>query len=112
MRKTMNYRTLGWILGGMAAVFLILYLITGRQLSERSQQSSALQVTLTRLEEGNKAMETELEQVGTEEYVVSSAMTNFAFMNRNDLRFRFTNPEALYAYTEEELGILMEETSD
>ena len=50
--------------------------------------------------------------VDTDDYVVTSAMTNYAFMNRNDLRFRFTNPEALYAYTEEELKILMDEIAD
>ena len=58
------------------------------------------------------AMEAELRLVDTEDYIVSSAMNNFAFMNRNDLRFQFTNPEALYAYTEEELEILMAETAE
>ena len=57
-------------------------------------------------------MEAELKLVDTEDYIVSSAMTNFAFMNKNDLRFQFTNPEALYAYTESELKILMDEISD
>jgi PAS domain-containing protein len=50
--------------------------------------------------------------VDTEEYIVSSAVTQYAFMNRNDLRFRITNPEALYAYTENELKILMDELAD
>lgn len=112
MKKTMNYRTMAWIAGGMVAIFLILYGIGASRLEEKKQEVSALQGTLTQLESGNTAMEGELSQVETEEYVVASAMTNYAFMNRNDLRFRFSNPEALYAYTEEELKILMEETTD
>jgi hypothetical protein len=30
-------------------------------------------------------------------------------VNRNDIRFEYTNPEALYAYTEGEIAILMDE---
>jgi N utilization substance protein A len=64
------------------------------------------------VEDENKEMEAELKLVDTEEYIVSSAVTQYAFMNRNDLRFRITNPEALYAYTENELKILMDELAD
>ena len=64
------------------------------------------------MEEQNKEMNAELSLVGTEDYIVTSAMTNYAFMNKNDLRFQFTNPEALYAYTEDELKILMDEMAD
>ena len=112
MKKMMNWRQFLWTVGLLLAVFLVLFLILHSQLTGRRQQESALRMTLTRLEEENQAMDTQLKQVDTEEYVVSSAMTNYAFMNRNDLRFQFTNPDALYAYTEDEIKILMDELAD
>ena len=112
MQNTMNYRSFLWIIGAMAAVFLILFLILSGQATEKRQQETALNVTLNRLEEANKEMENRLKLVETEDYVVTSAMNNYAFINRNDLRFQLTNPEALYAYTEDELKILMDEMSD
>ena len=96
----------------MLVVFLVLFLILNARLNENRGEINNRRVTLTRLEDENKQMRTQLEQIGTENYIVSSAMNNYSFMNRNDLRFRFTNAEALYAYTEEEMKILMDEMAD
>ncbi|MBP3719963.1 MAG: hypothetical protein J6J41_01395 [Clostridia bacterium] len=112
MRSTMNYRRFFWIVGLMGVVFLALHWILSSRLGAGRQEESTMTVTLNRLEEENKAMEAELRLVDTEDYIVSSAMTNYAFMNKNDLRFQFVNPEALYAYTESELKILMDEMAD
>ena len=108
----MRYRRFLTLAGLMAAVFLILYLLLRGQVTEKRQEEETLRVALTRMEENNKEMDARLKLVDTEDYVVNSAMTNYAFMNKNDLRFRFTNPEALYAYTEEELKILMDEDAE
>ena len=81
-------------------------------MNQTREQENALRATLTRLEEQNKTMNDELNLVGTEDFIVTSARTNYAFMNKDDLRFQFTNPEALYAYTKEELKILMDEMAD
>ena len=112
MRKAMNFRSFFWALGILCALFLGLFLILSGKLNEKQQQENALRMTLNRLEEENKEIEAELKLVDTEDYVVTSAMTNYAFMNKNDLRFQFTNPEALYAYTESELKIMMDELAD
>ncbi|MBQ3705071.1 MAG: hypothetical protein II888_01325 [Clostridia bacterium] len=112
MQKTMNFRTFFWALGILCALFLGLFLILSGKMNEKQQQENALRMTLNRLEEENKEIEAELKLVDTEDYVVTSAMTNYAFMNKNDLRFQFTNPEALYAYTESELKIMMDELAD
>ena len=112
MQNSMNWRRFGWIAGILAAVFLVFFLLLHRQVSESRRTETALRVTLTRMEEQNKEMNAELNLVGTEDYIVTSAMSNYAFMNKNDLRFQFTNPEALYAYTEEELKILMDEMAE
>ena len=112
MRPTMNWRRFGWLAGGLLAGFLIIFLLLHTQVSRSRQEESALQITLTLAEEQNREMNAQLNQVGTENYIVTSAMTNYAFMNKDDLRFQFSNPEALYAYTEEELKILMDEMAD
>lgn len=108
----MNFRKFGWIVGSMLAVFGLLFWFLSGRLGAKQQEENALRVTLTRMEDENKEMEAEMKLVDTEEYIVSSAVTQYAFMNRNDLRFRVTNSEALYAYTEGELKILMDEMAD
>ncbi len=112
MEKVMNKKGFLLILGIMAAAFLAFYLVLGSQLNQKRDQENALRVSLTRLEETNTELKNQLSLVGTEDYIVSSAMTNYAYMSRNDLRFEYTNPEALYAYTEEELKILMDEIAE
>ncbi len=109
MRQTMNYRLLFWILGILLTVFLIVFFLFSGRLGETRQQETALRETLTSLEEENREIEAQLRLADSEDYIVSSAMTEYAFMNKNDLRFQFTNPEALYAYTEEELRIYFDE---
>ena len=112
MKKTVNYRQFAWMLGVVIVVFAVLYGIATHHLTETQAEETNLRATLTQLEDQNTTMENQLKLVGTDDYIVSSAMNNYAFMNKEDLRFQFTNPDALYAYTEEELGILMAETAE
>ena len=112
MRKVMNYRRFLWTAGFMLVLFLVLFSLLSSRLNARQEEETALRRTLIRLEDENASLDAQLQLVDTEDYIVSSAMTNYAFMNRNDLRFQFTNPEALYAYTEQELKILMDEMAD
>ena len=112
VQSIINWRKFGWAAGILLGIFLVIFLVLHASLNEARQQQSALQATLTQLEETNKVMNEELNLVGTEDFIVNSARTNYAFMNKDDLRFQFTNPEALYAYTEEEIKILMDEMAD
>jgi len=112
MQKTMNKRGFLLVVAGMLAVFGVIYGLLCGQLNESREKESALRVTLTRTQEENTEMNAKLSEVGTEDYIVSSAMTNYSFMNKDDIRFQFSNPEALYAYTEDELKILMDEMAD
>ena len=43
---------------------------------------------------------------------VSSAMENYSYVQKDDIRFEYSNPEALYTYSEEELRILIDEMAD
>ena len=50
--------------------------------------------------------------VGTDEYIMSSAVKDYSYVKKDAIRFEFTNPEVLYAYSETELQILMDEMND
>ena len=109
MRKTMTFRGFIILLVLMLAVFLTLHLILQNRQREGSQQEAILQEALSRLEDEDRNLTAQLKVVGTDDYIVSSAIRDYAYVNRNDIRFEYTNPEALYAYTEGEIAILMDE---
>ena len=100
------------LLGLILAVFLCLHMILKGDLSRKAEEENALRIALTRLQEEEKDLKAELSIVGTEDYIVSSARENYSYVNKDDIRFVFTNPEALYTYTEEELRILVDEMAD
>ena len=112
MRKTMTIRGFIVILCLVMAVFLTLHLIMKGDLSRKAAEENELKQALSRLQEEEKDLKGELNIVGTEEYIVSSARGNYAYVSRDDIRFEFSNPEALYTYTEEELRILVDEMAD
>ena len=108
MRKVMNLRGFLLILALLLAAFLIVHPILRGKYNEKAGEENALQARLLQLEDENR----QLEIVGTKDYIVTSAMENYSYINKDDIRFEFTNPEALYAYTEDEIRILMDEMAD
>lgn len=112
MYKTMNLKGFLLILGIMLLIFLILHTVLKGSVDEKAEKEKELRVQLTKLEEENKKLSNKLNSVGTEEYIMSSAVKDFSYVRKNAIRFEFTNPEALYAYSEDELQILMDEMSD
>ena len=109
MRKTMTFRGFVFLLALILLVFLPLHLILSKRNHEESEQEQMLREAMSHLETENRDLNAQLQVVGTDDYIVSSAIRDYSFMNRNDIRFEFTNPEALYAYTQEEIEILMSE---
>ena len=112
MHKVMNLKGFLLILALMLAAFLIIHPILWGRYSEKAEREADLRLTLAQLEDENRELTNQLNIVGTKDYIVSSAMENYSYMNKDDIRFEFTNPEALYAYTEEEIRILMDEMVD
>lgn len=112
MYRTMNLKGFVLILGLILAVFLTAHLLLKSEGNRQSDTERTLRVTLTRVEEKHKNLGTDLRVVGTDDYIVTSAMQNYAYVNKDDIRFEFTNPEALYAYTDEEVRIMTEELAD
>ncbi len=112
MQKTMTVKGFAVILALVLAVFMTLHLMMKGDLSRKAEQENALKLALTKLQEEEKDLKNQLSIVGTEDYIVSSARENFSYISRDDIRFEYSNPEALYTYTEEELKILVDEMAD
>ena len=112
MNRTMSLKGFVLILGLMLAAFLVLHLTMKSGVNEKAQKEKALKVELTRLQEENKGLTAQLNMVGTDEYIMSSAVKNYSYVKKDAIRFEYTNPEALYAYSQEELQILLDEMND
>ncbi len=112
MQRMLNRKGFLLILAGMLVLFLIFYFLLNSQLQEKRQEVSVRQESLSRLEGVNRDLNAQLKVAGTEDYIVSSAITEYSYMNKDDIRFEYSNPEALYAYSQEELAILMDEMAE
>lgn len=108
----MNWKGFLIICGLILIVFLSLHLLLRNKLEENYQKQNTLEVRLTNLQAENRKLSAELETVGTNEYIENSARTNYDFVQKGEIRFEITNPEALYAYTAEEMQILMKELAE
>ena len=112
MYRTMNLKGFLLILGVMLLVFLVLHTVLRGTVNEKTEEEKLLRVRKTKLEEEFKTLNRQLNVVGTDEYIMSSAVKDYSYVKRDAIRFEFTNPEVLYAYSEEELQILMDEMND
>ena len=112
MYRSMNLKGFLLILGIMLLVFLILHGVLRGTVNEKAEEEKILRVRKTKLEEEFKRLNKELNVVGTDEYIMSSAVKDYSFVRKDAIRFEFTNPEVLYAYSEAELQILMDEMND
>ena len=112
MYKSMNLKGFLLILGVMLAVVLILHSALRGTANEKAEEEKLLRVQKTKLEEEFKRLNRELNVVGTDEYIMSSAVKDYSYVKKDAIRFEITNPSVLYAYTDEELQILMDEMND
>ena len=109
MQRTMTVKGFIVILSLILAVFLTFHLLMKGDLSRKAEQEEELAQALAKLQEEEKDLKNQLNIVGTEDYIVSSAMENYSYVKKDNIRFEFSNPEALYTYSEEELRILVDE---
>ena len=112
MYKSMNLKGFLLILGVMLLVFIVVHSVLKGTLNEKAEEERLLQIKKTKLEEEFKSLNKQLNVVGTDEYIMSSAVRDYSYVKKDAIRFEFTNPEVLYAYSEEELQILMDEMND
>ena len=112
MSRTMTFKGFLLILGIVLIVFLILHSVLKNSADEQKQKQQELRVQLTRLEEENKELLSKLNMAGTDEYIMANAVKKYSYVKKDAIRFEYTNPEAIYAYTDEELQILMDEMNN
>jgi cell division protein FtsB len=112
MNRAMTFKGFILILAAVLVVFLILHSILKGSADEQNLKQQELRVQLTRLEEENKELLARLNMAGTDEYIMSSAVKKYSYVKRDAIRFEYTNPEAIYAYSEKELQILMDEMNN
>ena len=112
MQRSVSLKGFVLVLGLIVAVFLILHTVLRSGVDDRAEKEKELKVRLTRLEEENKDLTTQLNVVDTDDYIRSSAVRDYSFVQKDAIRFEFTNPDAIYGYSEEELAILMDEISE
>ena len=108
----MTFKGFLLILGVIAGIFLILHSVLKSNLDEQNRKQKELQVQMTRLEEENKDLQAKLNMAGTDEYIMANAVKKYSYVKKDAIRFEFTNPEALSAYTDQELQILIDEKSN
>ena len=112
MYRTMNLKGFLLILGIMLIVFLIFHSALRGTVNQKAEEEKILRVKKTKLEEEFKSLNRQLNVIGTDEFIMSSAVKDYSYVRRDAIRFEFTNPEVLYAYSEAELQILMDEMND
>lgn len=109
MRRTMNVKGLLIICGVILVVFLTVHLILQARLREKKAVKNETEMEMTALEAENAVLRKQLDYVKTDEYVIKNAKEALSFVNKNDIRFEFSNPEALASYTRDEMKRLMDE---
>jgi cell division protein FtsB len=112
MHRVMNKKGFLMLAGLMLAVFLGLHLWLGGMAREKELEKQALQEQQAAAEARNQQLTDQMEKADTDDYITTSAMMIYGYQKEGDILFKFTNPEALYAYTEEEIRILMDEMAD
>ena len=112
MHKAMNLKGFALILAVMLVVFLVFHLVMKGSVDEKTEQEKNLRVKLTGLEEENKDLNARIAEAGTQEYLMAAAVKDYSYVKKDAIRFEFTNPEALYAYSEGEMQILLDEMND
>lgn len=109
VRRTMNVKGLLIVCGVILVVFLAAHLIMQSKLSDKKTAKNKTEMELTALEAENATLQKRLDYVKTDEYIISNAKEALSFVNKNDIRFEFSNPEALSSYTRDEIKRLMDE---
>ena len=109
MNRSMNIKGFLVIIGTILIVFFTLHILMQNDLHLKSAKEEELRSAQAKLEEENAYLNNQKDIVGTDSYIVYSAIQNYSYVNKDDIRFEYSNPQALDAYTEAEVRILVEE---
>lgn len=74
-------------------------------------EEATLTVTLSQRRAESEELRLQIKRAGTDADIEEKARSEYGYMKEGELRFEFTNPELLDAYTDEEMAILQREIS-
>ena len=109
MNRSMNIKGFLVIIDTILIVFFTLHILMQNDLHRKAEREAELRSALAKLEEENNYLLNQMDLVGTDNFIVSSAIQNFSYVNKDVIRFEYSNPQALDAYTEAEIRVLVEE---
>ena len=109
MNRSMNIKGFLVIIGTILIVFFTLHILMQNDLHRKAEKEEELRTALAKLEEENNYLAGQMDLVGTDDYIAYTAIQNYSYVNRDDIRFEYSKPQALDAYTEAEVRILVEE---
>ena len=112
MEKRMNWQGFAVLAALILTAFIAGTILIRGQLEKEKEKSTALQLALNQAYEVNTQLVSRLKLVDTAGYIENSARKDLNYIKPGELRFQFENPEALYAYSPQELEILMEELAE
>lgn len=108
-RKVISWPLLAVI---VVVIFVAFFVLMNRRSTFRSrlQETHARQeAEINSLSEGLASLNIQLQRMGTDGFVENEAREKYDFIKQGEIRFVFTNPDALSDYTQEEMQIIMEE---
>ena len=96
MRRTISLWTLLAVCVCIIAAFAFCSISQYEALDLLDQEALNVEKRLAGLKSERDLLESELELVGTDQYIENQARTKYAYVRPDEIRFEITNPEALY----------------
>ena len=108
-RVIISWRAMAVFCALIVAAFGFAFWNNRQAYDQAAAQETALQQTLTRLQNDQLSLTGQIKEIGTGSYIESKARSDYAFLKPGELRFEIVNPEVLEGYTRDEMQILMDE---
>lgn len=109
MQQTMRWSSLIIMMLVLFGIFFFFQNKISAKTLDLEEQETTLRVNLSSILDKNLSLQDEIANVGSEYYIESKARAEYQFVKPGELSFSFTNPAALYEYSEEEIAILQQE---
>lgn len=108
-RKVISWPLLAVLVVIILVTFFVLMSRTQARRSDLEAKFNSQETELISLSEALASLNTQLARMGTDGFVENEAREKYDFIKQGEIRFVFTNPEALSDYTSEEMQIIMDE---
>ena len=108
MTHVMHWPRLVFLCLLLAVVFTVANGWVQNRTAELSAEETQLYVSKSQLESEGEDLTADIAKTSTSAYIESTARAEMQFINPGELRFSFSNPDALYTESEAEHAIRLE----